>query len=52
MTKQEQLIEIHNLLCEIYVKGDDTIKMGNCLINLRKIITQMNEEAVAEDVNT
>lgn len=47
----EQLIQIHNALCEINTKGEDTITMARCLVTLRQVINDLQEEEKEETVN-
>lgn len=50
---QQQLAEIHNALCQISTKGEDTITMAKCLITLRQLVQNMdnNSEEVTEDAD-
>jgi hypothetical protein len=44
------LIQIHNELMKISVKGDDTITLGNCLQALRQLVNNnLNEEATEDN---
>lgn len=47
----EQIVRVHNMLCEINTKGDDTIKMAQCLMQLRQLATQLQSEEVKEDAD-
>lgn len=47
----EQIVRIHNLLCEINTKGDDTVKMAQCIMQLRQLATQLQSEEVKEDAD-
>ena len=38
------LIQIHNELMKISVKGDDTITLGNCLQALRQLVNDQESE--------
>ena len=40
----ENLIEVHNTLCEISVKGEDSIRMAKCLVILRDIVNTLQKE--------
>lgn len=45
----EQIVRIHNTLCEISTKGDDTIKMAQCLMQLRQLATMIQQEKEEEE---
>jgi hypothetical protein len=49
----EQIVNIHNTLCEIKTCGEDTIKMAQCLVQLRQLATQLQSEnkEVKEDAD-
>ena len=40
----ENLIEVHNTLCEISVKGEDSIRMAKCLVILRDMANTLQKE--------
>lgn len=40
----ETLVDIHNLLCEISVKGEDTLRMSKCLVTLRTLASELQKE--------
>lgn len=46
----QTLVEIHNALCSISVKGEDAITMAKCLMTLRELVEQSVKEN-EEDVN-
>lgn len=39
-----KLVQIHNELCTISVKGEDAITMAKCLIALREMIEESQKE--------
>lgn len=40
----EQLIQIYNILLNINTKGEDTVRMAQCLISLKQYIEEQKEE--------
>ena len=44
----EQLIKIYNTLLMVSTKGEDTVIMGQCLNAMRDLLTQIQQEAVAD----
>ena len=46
---KNKLITIYNLLSQISTSGEDTIRMGSCLVELGSVINAMNEETVDTD---
>ena len=45
----QQLVEIHNNLCQINTKGEDTITMARCLLALRQLVQQIQEDKIEEE---
>lgn len=43
------LIQIHNELMKISVKGDDTIALANCLQALRQLVNSQNYDIIKEE---
>lgn len=49
----EQIVNIHNALCGISTKGEDTIVMAQCLMQLRQLAKELQSknEEVKEDAD-
>ena len=47
----EQIINIHNALCGISTKGEDTIVMAQCLMQLRQLAKELQSKEVKEDAD-
>ena len=48
----DQIVRIHNMLCEVKTSGEDTIKMAQCLLALRQLAQELQQkEEVKEDAN-
>ena len=47
----ETLVDIHNILCEISVKGEDTIRMSRCLVTLRTLVSDLQKMQEEEQHN-
>ena len=45
----EQLIRVYNTLTTISTKGEDTITMADCLITLRPLLLELQQE-MKEDI--
>ena len=41
---KNRLIQIHNSLSKIHVCGEDAINMAQCLIELRNMVKEIDEE--------
>lgn len=48
----EQIVKIHNTLCEINTSGDDTIKMAQCLLTLRQLAQDLSKKEEEEDADS
>ena len=45
---QQELTNIHNALCQISTKGEDTITMAKCLLALRQLVQDLQKENIEE----
>lgn len=45
------LVQIHNLIAEVTVKGDDTIRVANAIKAMRSLIQTVTQEGVITEGN-
>ena len=54
---EQRLVSVINVMAQISTRGDDTIRMGTVLVELKRIIEELNnntstsDENVSEDVD-
>ena len=54
---EQRLVGVINVMAQISTRGDDTIRMGTVLVELKRIIEELNnntstsDENVSEDVD-
>lgn len=42
------LIDVHNRLLDISVKGDDAVRMGNIITEIRTVVAKVKEQQTVE----
>lgn len=45
---KEKLIMIHNMLHGLHPTGDDILKVAECIVQLRALVKELDEEQGAE----
>lgn len=45
---KEKLILIHNMLHDLHPTGDDILKVAECIVQLRALVKELDEEQGAE----
>ena len=46
---ERRLVNIINILAQIPTRGDDTVRMGSSLVELRRIVDELRETPISED---
>ena len=46
---EQRLINIINILAQISTKGDDTVRMGSSLVELKHIIDDLQQTPIADE---
>ena len=42
----EQLVRIYNTLCTVFVRGEDSIPMGDCVKALRELVLDAQQNVI------
>lgn len=45
---KEKLMMIHNILVDTHPTGDDILKVAECIVQLRALVKELDEEQGAE----